>query len=122
MTQVLNQKYGNLEIIPISSKDKGIGSEIHTLTGMDFNCTEAAIWKRNIILLGKFMYSEAQAFPPLGTPRLEPSNRSEPFYLLYFTPAAGTSISKAYQNAVETCRNNYLQEKEASKKRMVETF
>jgi len=103
ISQVLNDKYGEPEFLPIASTDKGIGNDIHALTGMDFGLMEAAIWKRNIILFGKFMYSKAKG--------LEPNDRYEPLYLLYFT-----------HESLEMCKNNYLREQEASKKRMVDTF
>jgi hypothetical protein len=114
ISKVLNDKYGEPEFLPIGSTDKGIGNDIHALTGMNFGLTEAAIWKRNIMLFGKFNYSKAQG--------LEPFDRYEPLYLLYFTPESGTSIPKAYENALEMCKNNHLHEQEASKKRMVDTF
>ena len=104
LEQVLNKKYGNLELIPIRPNDSGLGSEIYVLTGIDLNYAKAAIWKRNILLFGR-----------LGLPY-------EPSYLLYFTPEAGTSIPKAYQNAVEECRKNYLREKDVSREKMMETF
>lgn len=117
LSEILDEKYGKAELIPINTDDRGIGSEIFKLTEIKSGHESACVWRRNILLFGRVKLSDDGMFILMP---------GEGFDLMYYYPDSAKQIIRKYDEAVEEWKKTYQERankrKGAAKKMMSENF